>query len=57
MAMSRRDRIGLLILVGMFCAFGILLYITVDRPSGPVRGFENNAVVEQRIKNLQNNSP
>jgi hypothetical protein len=56
MALSRRDRIGLLALVGLFSIFAVLLYFTVDRPSGPVRGFDNNAVVEQRIRNLQNQS-
>ena len=54
MALSKRDRIGLMVLVGLFCVFGILLFLTVDRPSGPLRNFENNAVIEQRIKNQQN---
>ena len=54
MALSKRDRIGLLVLVGIFCVFGILLFVTVDRPTGPSRGFQNNVVVEQRLKNLQN---
>jgi hypothetical protein len=54
MAMSTRDRIGLMVLVGLFCAFGILLFLTVKRPSGPLRNFENNAVIEQRMKNQQN---
>ena len=57
MPLSKRDRIGLLLLVGLFCVFGVLLYITVDRPSGPLRNFENNAIIEQRIKNQQNQQP
>ena len=52
MAMTRRDRIGLYVLVGLFSVFGLLLYFTVDRPSGTTRGIENNVIVEQRIKNL-----
>lgn len=54
MALSKRDRIGLLLLVGLFCVFGILLLVTVDRPTGPSRGFQNNVIVEQRVKNLEN---
>jgi hypothetical protein len=53
MALSRRDRIGLILLVGLFCALGVLLFLTVDRPTGPLRNFENNAVIEQRMKNQQ----
>ncbi len=53
MALSRRDRIGLMVLLGLFCVFGILLFLTVERPSGPLRNFENNAVIEQRMKNQQ----
>lgn len=53
MAMTKRDRIGLYVLVGLFTVFGLLLYFTVDRPSGTIRGIENNVIVEQRIKNLK----
>lgn len=53
MAMTRKDRIGLYVLVGLFSMFGLLLYFTVDRPSGPTRSIENNVIVEQRIKNLK----
>ena len=54
MALSKRDRIGLIVLVSLFCAFGVLLFLTVERPTGPLRNFENNAVIEQRMKNQQN---
>ena len=57
MALSKRDQIGLIVLVGLFSVFGILLYLTVDRPSGPLRDFENNAILEQRMKNQQNEYP
>ena len=53
MAMTRKDRIGLYVLLGLFAAFGLLLYFTVDRPSGTTRSIENNVIVEQRIKNLK----
>ena len=53
MAMTRKDRIGLYVLMGLFAMFGLLLYFTVDRPSGTLRGIENNVIVEQRIKMLK----
>ena len=53
MALTRKDRIGLYVLIGLFSAFGLLLYFTVDRPSGPGRSIENNIIVEQRMKNLK----
>ncbi len=53
MAMTRKDRIGLYVLLGLFAMFGLLMYFTVDRPSGTTRSIENNVIVEQRIKNLE----
>ncbi len=53
MAMKRKDRIGLYILLGIFSIFGLLLYFTVDRPTGATRSIENNVIVEQRIKHLK----
>ncbi len=52
MAMSKKDRIGLFIMLGLFSLFGLLLYFTVDRPTGATRSIENNVIVEQRIKIL-----
>lgn len=51
--MTGRDRIGLYILLGVFSMFGLLLYFTVERPTGAIRGIENNVIVEQRMKNLK----
>lgn len=53
MALKRKERIGLYILVGLFSVFGLLLYFTVDRPTGPGRSIENNIIVEMRVKNLK----
>ncbi len=52
MAMTHRDRIGLYVLIGLFTVFGLLLYFTADRPSGPIRSIENNIIVEQRVKRI-----
>lgn len=53
MALNKRDRVGLFVLVGLFCLFALLLFLTVDRPTTPARGFENNVLIEQRIKSLR----
>lgn len=53
MAMKKKDRIGLYVLLGLFAMFGLLLYFTVERPTGATRSIENNVIVEQRIKNLK----
>lgn len=53
MAMKKKDRIGLYFLLGLFAMFGLLLYFTVERPTGATRSIENNVIVEQRIKNLK----
>ena len=53
MALTKKDRIGLYIVIGLFSVFGLLLFFTVDRPSGPGRSIENNVIVEQRIQNLK----
>ena len=53
MAISKRDQIGVFVMVGLFFVFGLLLYFTTDRPTGNLRSLEDNVIVEQRIKNLK----
>lgn len=52
--LTRRDKIGLAVLVLIFVVFGIILAVTTERPSGPSRSFENNVIVERRLQNLEN---
>lgn len=54
MALGKRERVGVAVLVGLFVALGILLYFTIDRPEGPSRSIENNVIIEQRMKNIEN---
>ncbi len=54
MALNKRDRIGVLIMVGLFAVFGVMLYFTIERPDGPSRSIQNNVIIEQRMKNLEN---
>jgi len=51
--MTRKEKIGLWVIVGILSVLGIILAMTVDRPEGPTRGFDDNALVEQRMKNLE----
>jgi hypothetical protein len=54
MAMSRRDIIGVVVLVAGFVAAIVTLFLTLKR-LGPAVGFEDNFFVEQsvRIQNQQ----
>jgi hypothetical protein len=52
--LTRRDKIGLAILISIFLVFGLILAVMTERPTGETRGFENNVLIEQRMKNLEN---
>lgn len=52
--LTRRDKIGLVVLISIFVVFGIILAIMTERPTGETRGFENNVLIQQRMKNLEN---
>ena len=52
MAMTRRDKLGAVILVVVFVALVVLLYLTM-RPVGPSVGYEDNFFVQQRVR-IQN---
>ena len=52
--MARREKIGLFFLIVLFVSLGMVLVFTVERPSKPGRGFKDNVVVEQRVRNLRN---
>ena len=49
--MSRRDRIGLIILLALFLAFALMLVWTLRGRAKPTVGFEDNAWVKQRVIN------
>lgn len=53
MPVKPRERMGLIVLIGVLCILGVLLYFTMERPSGPSRGFSDSAIVQQRIINLK----
>lgn len=49
--MEKKETIGAIVLICLFSIFGVALFFTMDRPSGPSRGIENNVIIEQRMKN------
>lgn len=51
--MKRRDKIGVAILIGLFCVMGIVLALTVKTTGSQKRGFSDSAIVKQRIINIQ----
>ncbi|MFP6581889.1 MAG: hypothetical protein VCD00_04965 [Candidatus Hydrogenedentota bacterium] len=48
--MTTKERNGAILLVAIFCLLGILLFFTVERPTGELRSIENNVIIEQRMK-------
>jgi len=53
--MTDRERIGAALLIGLFVLMGVLLWFTMARPAGEGRSIENNLLIEQRMKNRNQN--
>jgi hypothetical protein len=53
--MTQKEKIGLGVLVGLFIALGLALFVTVKRPSNSGGSFENNVIIDQRVRNLNKN--
>ncbi len=53
--MVRKEKIGAVVVICIFGLLGIALYLTIERPTGPSRGIENNVIIEQRMKNISGN--
>jgi hypothetical protein len=54
MALSQRDRIGAIILVGLFIFLGVAMYFLAPAKQDSYNTFEDNPIVNQRIRNLEN---
>ena len=52
--MTQREKVGVVVLIGLFAALGLALYLTVKRPSNKNGSFENNVIIDQRVRNLNN---
>lgn len=55
MALSRRDKQGVVILIALFIVLGVALAIMWPRPLGEPRDFSESVFVQQRIINLEKN--
>ena len=52
-AVSRKEKWGIAVLIGVLAACALGLVLMRSRPEGTLRGFQNNVIVEQRLINLQ----
>lgn len=50
--MTNRDKLGAAVMIVLFAIVFTILYWTVKSPSDSPGGFENNVIIEQRVKNL-----
>ena len=53
--MTRRDKIGLGVVVGLLALLALGLWFTWERPAGPARDFDESVLVERRIDILGRN--
>lgn len=53
--MTRRDKIGLGVVVGLLALLALGLWFTAERPDGPARSFDESVLVERRIDILGRN--
>jgi len=50
--MTHKEKLGIGIIIGLFVIFGLLLWFTMEPPAGGSGSFENNVIIDQRVKNL-----
>lgn len=53
--MTRRDKIGLGVVVGLLALIAVGLWFTWERPAGPARSFDESVLVERRMQILDQN--
>lgn len=50
--MTNRDKLGGAVMITPFAVFFADMYWTIKPPSSSPGSFENNVIIEQRVKNL-----
>ena len=50
--MTQREKVGVVVIIGLFTVLALILYLTIERPTGKSGSFENNVVIDQRVRNL-----
>lgn len=53
MGMSKKEKRGIVIVVAILFALGLLYALTVVRPKNSTGDFENNPIVQRRVEILQ----
>lgn len=53
MALSRRDRVGVFVLILLFVVFVLIMIWRAHPPFGSAKSPEDSVFVQQRLKNLQ----
>ena len=53
MAMSKKDKIGLAVIVGLMVALLTAFALTLRPPQGNAKGPEDSVFVKQRMKNIE----
>lgn len=54
MVLTKRDKIGLVVLVAMFVFLFIAMWWTFRRPYGPTRDMSESVLVKQRMAIIEN---
>ena len=47
--MTRKEKLGVSIIVGVLCILGVVYAITADRPANSSGDFTNNPITERRV--------
>ena len=50
--MTQKEKKGIGVLIGLFLVLGLALYLSVKRPANSSGSFENNVIIDQRVRNL-----
>ncbi|MCF6286620.1 MAG: hypothetical protein L3K26_15710 [Candidatus Hydrogenedentes bacterium] len=50
--MTQKEKVGVAVIVALFAGLALTLYLTIDRPTNKGGSFENNVIIDQRVRNL-----
>jgi len=50
--MTQREKIGVGVIITLFVILGLVLWITMEPPASSSGSFENNVIIDQRVRNL-----
>lgn len=50
--MTQKEKVGIGVIIALFVILGIALWITIKPPASSSGSFENNVIIDQRVRNL-----